>query len=147
METSSATSFNPATNSVPRTEIELIPPGTLLYPCLSWTCAPALSLSCSSSALWGTKIFPYFFFICKYRLFRLTLKIVEGEMQCNGLGAETGSLVSPGFYVGYLVTKFSFYTYWDSVTHEIVFWRCLLPLVSNLHTHSVNKIVLMDSIF
>lgn len=45
METSSATSFNPAANSFPRTEMELISPGTLLYPCLSWPCAPAFPLS------------------------------------------------------------------------------------------------------
>lgn len=46
METSSATTFNPATDSFPRAEIELISLGTQLRPSLSWPCAPACPLSC-----------------------------------------------------------------------------------------------------
>lgn len=113
METSSATSFNPATNSVPRTEIKLISPGILLYPCLSWPCPPAFSLSWKQFCLLTVPseelkylLISFSYANTDYSGFHL--KIVEWEMQFNVLEAETGSLVSFSFYVGCLVTKFHF---------------------------------------
>jgi len=103
---SSATSFYPATNSVPGNEIELI---SLALGSVAAYPGPvhmlALSLA-SSSSLQGIKIAPYFCFLIYINTEYSGLLLKKhgvSEMRCGGLAAGTGCVVSFGFYVGCLV--------------------------------------------
>lgn len=84
----------------------------------------------SSSALWGMKISAIQAYIWK-------LWSERGAVQW--LGSWKRHFSFP-WLLCLILTRISFYSYWGSVTLEIAVWHCLLPLVSNLHTDSMNKI-------